>query len=343
MARRVALLTPFAFPSVRGNAVTVDRIARGLRAAAVDVEVWDLSVMAPAAVEPRALHYHPELIHAFHAYRTGPLGLALARRVGCPLVVTLTGTDVNMDLFDAERAPAVLQAIEGAVAVTAFHASMAANVARAAPDVSARIVVVPQSVDLQNLSPPHVPAQRAPGPVMLFPAGIRPVKRPLFPLAPLDFVSARHPGFELRYVGPILDPSEGEALSRALRGRPWARHVGEVPHAAMAALLRDADIVLNCSMSEGGMANSVLEALACGRAVLASDIAGNRSVIEDGVTGLLFGDAGDFADKAGRLIGDPALRERLGTAGQARATRFGLHDEIGRYLRLYASLAPACL
>jgi glycosyltransferase involved in cell wall biosynthesis len=176
---------------------------------------------------------------------------------------------------------------------------------------------------------------------MLFPAGIRPVKRPLFPLAPLDSVAARYPGFELRYIGPILDVGEGEALLRALGGRQWARHLGEVPHAAMAALLRDADVVLNCSLSEGGMANSVLEALACGRAVLASDIAGNRSVIEDGVTGLLFGDPGDFADKAARLLGDPALRERLGEAGRARASRFGLQQEIERYLKLYVAVAPA--
>lgn len=342
MARRLALLTPFAFPSVRGNAVTVERIARGLRAAGADVEVWDLSTMARASVERRASEYRPSVVHAFHAYRAGPLGLALARRIGCPLVVTLTGTDANLDLFDAERAPAVRRVIESAAAVTVFHDSVAALVARAVPEIMARVTVVPQSVDLQDPSPPDGPAPGARGPVMLFPAGIRPVKRPLFPLAPLDSVAARYPGFELRYIGPILDVSEGEALLRALGCRPWARHLGEVPHAAMAAFLRNADVVLNCSLSEGGMANSVLEALACGRAVLASDIAGNRSVIEDGVTGLLFSGSDDFADKAARLLGDAALRERLGKAGRARASRFGLQQEIERYLNLYAALAPAC-
>lgn len=342
MARRLALLTPFAFPSVRGNAVTVERIARGLRARGADIEVWDLSTMARASVERRASTYRPALIHAFHAYRTGPLGLALARRIECPLVVTLTGTDANLDLFDAERAPAVRQVLEGAAAVTVFHDSVSAIVLRTAPEISARIVVVPQSVDFQEPSLPAAPAPTARGPVMLFPAGIRPVKRPLFPLVPLDAVAARYAGFELRYIGPILDVSEGEALLDALAGRPWARHLGEVPHAAMAALLRGADVVLNCSLSEGGMANSVLEALVCGRAVLASDIAGNRSVIEDGVTGLLFRGPGDFADKAARLLGDTALRARLGEAGRAHALRFGLRQEIDRYLKLYVSLAPAC-
>lgn len=342
MTRRLALLTPHAFPSVRGNAVTVERIARGLRARGADLEVWDLSTMDPASIERRASEYRPELVHAFHAYRAGPLGVALAKRIGCPLVVTLTGTDANLDLYDARRSPAVREVLESAAVVTAFHDSMAAMVARAAPEVSARIVVVPQSVDLRESSPPEGRAPGGRGPVMLFPAGIRPVKRPLFPLAPLDSVAAGYPGFELRYVGPILDAGEGEALLGALSGRPWGRYLGEVPHAAMPALFRDADVVLNCSLSEGGMANSVLEALACGRAVLASDIAGNRSVIEDGVTGLLFTGPGDFAGKAARLLGDPVLRGRLGEAGRARASRFGLHEEIERYLKLYASVAPAC-
>jgi L-malate glycosyltransferase len=342
MARRLALLTPFAFPSVRGNAITVERIARGLRAAGADAEIWDLSTTARASLERRASEYRPALIHAFHAYRAGPLGLALARRIGCPLVVTLTGTDANLDLFDTERSPAVRQVLESAAAVTVFHDSVAALVARAMPALPARIVIVPQSVDFQDPSLPAVSPPRPRGPVMLFPSGIRPVKRPLFPLVPLDAVAPRHPGFEIRYVGPILDVDEGAALLRALDGRPWGRYLGEVPHSAMPALIKDADIVLNCSLSEGGMANSVLEALVCGRAVLASDIEGNRSVIEDSVTGLLFSGPRDFTDKATRLLEDPALRQRLGEAGRARASRFSLQVEIERYLKLYAALAPAC-
>jgi len=109
----------------------------------------------------------------------------------------------------------------------------------------------------------------------------------------------------------------------------------------MAATLRDADIVLNCSLSEGGMANSVLEALALGRAVLASDIEGNRSLVEDGVTGLLFSDPVEFAGKVERLLGDSALRRSLGEAGRARAERFGRQEEIDSYADLYARVTHA--
>jgi L-malate glycosyltransferase len=97
--------------------------------------------------------------------------------------------------------------------------------------------------------------------------------------------------------------------------------------------------VLNCSVSEGGMANSVLEALSLGRAVLASDIEGNRSLVADGSTGFLFRDEAEFERRAAELTRDPALRERLGRAGSAMVTeRFSPAREIGGYCMLYDEL-----
>jgi glycosyltransferase involved in cell wall biosynthesis len=283
MPARAALLTPFAFPSVRGNAVTVARIAQGLTARGVDVHVWDRSVASEAEIEAEVAAFAPSIVHAFHAWRVGPLALRLARRAEIPLVVTLTGTDANHDLFDAERAAIVRRVLEGAARVVVFDASIGARVAAALPDLRSRIVTVPQAAALApdlriDLSAvwPELPARRV---LFVFPAGIRPVKRPRMPLAALDAVVTRHPDVRLLYAGPLLEDDEGAALHAALAHRPWARYVGTVPHSAMASLLGQADVVLNCSLSEGGMANSVLEALTCGRAVLAADIEGNRSLV----------------------------------------------------------------
>jgi glycosyltransferase involved in cell wall biosynthesis len=344
MPPRVALLAPFAFPSVRGNAVTVSRIARGLAERGVELRVWDLSVTAEAVVERELDAYRPALIHAFHAFRVGPLAVRLARRAEIPLVVTITGTDGNHDLFDPERAPVVRRVLEAATRVTAFHASVLERLTSVLPDLRGRIVTVPQAVRLSPREPFDLDA-RWPLPtdriLLVFPAGIREVKNPLMPLGPVERLVGRHPGVRLLYAGPILDPDTGEAFARALAGRPWARHVGAVPHAQMASLLFRADAVLNCSISEGGMANAVLEALAFGRAVLASDIPGNRSLITPGVTGLLFRDEAEFEAEAEALIRDPALRDRLGRAGRAMVERlYPIAREIDGYLGVYQSLVP---
>jgi L-malate glycosyltransferase len=339
---RLAVLTPFAAPAVRGNAITVDRVVRGLRSRGAAVKVWDLSATPAATVEEEVEAEKPALIHAFHAYRVGPLAARLAHRLGVPLVLTLTGTDANHDLDDVARGPLVRQALEAAAAVTAFDDSIVRRVADALPAVRSRLVVVPQAVGFDG----HAPFDLArhwplPGERVLFvlAGGIRPVKGPRTALGGLDAAAAADPRIRLLFVGPVIDADEGEALRRELVPRPWARHIGAVPHAQIASLLALADVVLNCSLSEGGMPNSVLEALALGRAVLASDIPGNRALVEHGVTGLLFADAPALAASAARLAGDPGLRARLGAAGRALVeARYPPARELDGYSDVYRQL-----
>jgi glycosyltransferase involved in cell wall biosynthesis len=339
---RLALLAPVAPPSVRGNAITVERIVRGLRERGIDLRVWDLSRTPEATIATEVEAWRPALVHAFHARLAGALGLALGGRLGVPLVVTLTGTDANHDLLDGARGAGVRRVLEGAAAVTAFHSTMVEHVAGALPSVRPRLVVVPQAprffatgaFDLAGRWP--LPSGRV---LFVFPAGIRAVKAPRLPLGPLEALAAADARVRLAYAGPILDPELGAALQADLATRPWARYLGEVPHEQMASLLGQADVVLNCSISEGGLANSVLEALALGRAVLASDIPGNRGLIVDGVTGLLFRDPPGLATQAARLAADAGLRARLGAAGRALVAReYPVEREIDGYLTLYRSL-----
>jgi len=346
MTCRVALLTPFGPPSVRGNAVTVSRIARGLGERGLGLRVWDLAATPEATVESEVAAYRPHLIHAFQAYRAGPLAVRLSRPAQTPVVVTITGTDANHDLLDPERAATVRRVLESAAAVTVFHGSIRDRVAAVLPHVAPRILVIPQAVrflpgepyDLAARWP--LPANRV---LFVFPAGIRMVKRPRLPLGPFERLVGRRSRARLLYAGPILDLDEGEALLHHLAFRPWARYVGPVPHAQMRSLLEAADVVLNASISEGGMANSVLEAMATGRPVLASDIEGNRSLVEDGVTGFLFRTEDEFERCAERLVDDPALRRMLGEAGRAKVDRlYPAGREIDSYRGLYGRLADPC-
>jgi hypothetical protein len=140
--------------------------------------------------------------------------------------------------------------------------------------------------------------------------GIRPVKAPRAVLPAFDRVVLAEPRVRLLYAGPVLDAAEGAALTAALARRPWARHIGMVPHAEMPGLLALTDVVLNSSISEGGMANSILEGMAFGRPVLVSDIPGNRGLVEHGVNGLRFTTDDELAGAALLLARDATLRAR---------------------------------
>ncbi len=92
-----------------------------------------------------------------------------------------------------------------------------------------------------------------------------------------------------------------------------------------------------------GLPKSLLEAAACGRPMVATDVSGCREIVKDGVTGLLVppGDAGALADALERLARDPDLRRRLGAAARDLVER-ELSEEavVAQTLALYRSLVP---
>ena len=108
----------------------------------------------------------------------------------------------------------------------------------------------------------------------------------------------------------------------------------------IAALLGELDIFVLPSVSEG-MSNTLLEAMAAGVAVVASDVGGNREIIEAGRCGLLFapGDPLAAAQAIEQLSSDAQLRGRLASAGAQRAgSTFSLRTMLGAYEDLYRSV-----
>jgi glycosyltransferase involved in cell wall biosynthesis len=89
-----------------------------------------------------------------------------------------------------------------------------------------------------------------------------------------------------------------------------------------------------------GLPNTLLEAMACGLSIVASDVVGVPLVIDDGVHGLLAPerDPAALARAIGALLGDPARAATLGQAARTRVERELTWPHIARrYLAAYAS------
>ncbi len=105
----------------------------------------------------------------------------------------------------------------------------------------------------------------------------------------------------------------------------------------VAPWMRAIDIFVLPSLSEA-FSNSIMEAMASGCAVVASNVGGNPELVEHGVTGLLFArnNADDLARQISALIDNPALRDRLAEAGRGRiAAEFSLVESTRRMEAIY--------
>jgi len=133
--------------------------------------------------------------------------------------------------------------------------------------------------------------------------------------------------FVLAGDGPTRERVEREVNAAGLRAAfRFLGHRNDVP-----ALLAAADVVVLSSHYEG-CPISVLEAMAAGRPVVATLVAGTAEVVESGVTGLLvpIGDTEGLADALGRLLSDPGQRVAMGEAGRRRVCRDFAADPLVR-------------
>ena len=115
----------------------------------------------------------------------------------------------------------------------------------------------------------------------------------------------------------------------------------------MDALLGACDLVVLPSLYEG-LPLALIEAMAAGRAVVATDIGGTRELVMDGETGILVPprDPTALAGAVQRVVGDDALARRLGSAGRERVFRlFSAATMVGRvvgeYDRILGSRRPS--
>lgn len=116
-------------------------------------------------------------------------------------------------------------------------------------------------------------------------------------------------------------------------------YVGECDD--VAGFYAQAHIVTLPSYREG-LPKSLIEAAACGRPVVTTDVPGCRDAIEPGISGMLVPprDARALADAVAALAADEDLRGRMGAAGRALAERdFGLGSIVQAHLDVYRSLA----
>jgi glycosyltransferase involved in cell wall biosynthesis len=314
-------------------------------------EAWLLAPLAALAVRREvARRLREERYDAVHAHWLVPnaaLVAGVVRAHHTPFVVSLHGSDVFLAERLALSRGLARRALAAAGAVTACSADLhRRGIALGARPERTRIV--PYGVDVERFAPHRsdrtlrsrwgIPA----GAAMVLAVG-RLVEKKGF--ATLVDAARRVEEVHVVLAGEGDQRAALQEQARTAGGR--VHFVGALDRDTVARALAAADVVAVPSVVDAagnvdGLPNTVMEALASGRAVVASRVAGIPEVLEDGVSGVLVapGDAEALAGALRRLAADPAARERLGQNARARAVaRYGWGFAARSFEECYAQAA----
>jgi len=294
------------------------------------------------AVRRRLASHSYDIVHAHWVVPGGVLSRKPAKAAGKPLVISLHGSDV----FAAERSllvgMAARRAFLAAGAVTACSCDLRDRaIALGARDGSTR--TVPYGVDAPFFSNSLPDDQReamrrrlgASSSQTLVVAVGRLVEKKGF--AHLIEAVGGAPQLHVAIVGD--GDLQGELQARARESQASVTLAGRFSRTETRDALQCADIVAVPSVidSKGnvdGLPNVLLEAMASGRAIVASRVAGIPDVVRDGVEGVLVppADAGSVREALKRLAIDGGLRAELGEGAARRVQRDLTWDRVAATL-----------
>lgn len=176
-------------------------------------------------------------------------------------------------------------------------------------------------------------------PIVGIVANMRPVKRVDDLIVAFSRVVKAVPESYLIIVGQLGQLGEDYLnLVRAYGIEKNVRFLGMIQEPV--PIIKHFSVGVNCSETEG-LSNSIIEYMACGIPVVATDTSGNRELVEDGLTGILVpvGDTERLGHAIIRILGDKQMRSKISLeAKKFVSSRFALHSVINKYTDSYIKL-----
>lgn len=218
-----------------------------------------------------------DVIDAHYLYPDGVAAVWLGRRLGRPVVLTARGSDVTQIAHHPLPRQLIRAAVQEAVAVITVSAALRQGVIElGAP--AGQVQVLRNGVDLDAFHPvPREAARLALGmtrPTLLSVGHLIERKGHALTIQAMRLL----PEWDLVILGEGPDRPALEALVGKLGLTGRVRLLGGRPHGELLRYYSAADAMVLASSREG-WANVLLEAMACGTPVIASDIPGNREVV----------------------------------------------------------------
>jgi len=296
-----------------------------------------------------------DMLHAYFLPMAGFVAAYAGKYLNIPSVVSIRGNDIERAAFDPSKFSHVMYALQNASAVTT-NASELAKKAKAFVD--REVFLIPNGIDVECFKPVEKNLALAESlgleggkwkvesgvPVVGFVGELREKKGLATFLSAYAQINKRQPA-SLLIVGEVRESEDKKWFDEFLQSNPNLKIIvtGYISHNDLPAYYSLMDVFVHPSLRDG-MPNAVLEAMACGKTVIATPVGGVKDVLVDEVNGLLVNvnDAEGLAEKVAEALIMPEKRESIGRAARdAVLGQFTLEKELQANLKIYESLGVA--
>ncbi len=359
MAVRIAFACPYAWDDSGGVQVHVRELAGHMVSEGHEVlvlapvrhraaEPWVRAVGRPvditynrsnAPIDPRPWSvrrvreelraFRPDVVHVHEPF-TPSTSMWSTLATDSPVVATFHTGAERSRLYDL--AAPLIRRIARRIVVRIAVSRVAERAA--ASRIGGSFEIVPNGADVRRFADAE-PAELGRGTKLLFVGRLD--ERKGFPIAVAAFgrLAAQRRELRLIVVGDGPERAAIDALPSEVRDR--VTMLGTVPNVHLPPFERACDLYLGTSVGGESFGVVLVEAMAAGLPVVASDIPGYDEVVTEGVEGLLVPprDPAAVAHAAETILDDPELAARLSAAGRARAATFDWHVVGARIEELY--------
>jgi len=241
--------------------------------------------------------FDPDLFLAAWCDPDGVATLMVSKILDKPCIIKALGTDINLFTKSRLRRRSISWALKEADAVISVSYDLKRKIASLGVD-EGKIEVhyngvdtelfrpMDRSVAITKLAERGFPDRIFDGRLILFVGNFYPIKGARILIEALSILSKRLLDLKLILVGDGPERKELQELSYKLRLGERVWFVGRRPHSEIPLWMNAADLLCLPSLNEG-LPNVILEAHACGRPVVASDVGGVREILVDGEGGYL--------------------------------------------------------
>lgn len=293
-----------------------------------------------------------DVLQAYFLTQAGFVAAYAGKYLDVPSIVSVRGNDLERAIFDPSRVGHILYAIGQASAVTTNANELAKKARALMPGLE--VTVIPNGIDVEHFEP--LPRNTAlaqslnlmsegnstgTSRVIGFAGELREKKglRPL--LSASAQVNQKNPA-TLLIVGDIRAGEDKQFYEDFQRSHP-NMHIavtGFISHSDLPAYYSLIDVFVQPSLRDG-LPNALLEAMACGKAVIGTPVGGILDAVTDCETGRLVStnNVAELADTIDELLSDDHQRNKLGSAAcQTIENNFTLQKELDANLSLYRRL-----